>query len=216
MKSYVHAINDNNSIRAKGAGYYLSRVTVAASIVVLVVSLPLTIYAGLRCLGGSLPVIWFVAPLLMDMVLLTYVIKKIKSKRLKGVVAGMKEDGCFNPSSREEQIMPAQQVYMGIDIDSGVIGIAALYAQGAVRNKRTYFEAETIESWEYNEGKLTMNLRNRNIPTIELVLINAGAAYRQLEMVTRMYEQHQKYRGEKYMGWRKAMLDKGWMLPRTY
>ncbi|MGK2439729.1 ExcA, partial [Klebsiella pneumoniae] len=103
------------------------------------------------------------------------------------------------------------------DMDSGVVGIAALYAvQASIKQKRILFEAETIESWEYTDSKLVVNLRNRHVPTVEIILLNAGAAYRQLEMLTRMHEQHKKYRGEKYLQWRKTMLDEGWMLPRTY
>lgn len=113
--------------------------------------------------------------------------------------------------------MPAQKTYFGIDMDSGVVGIAALYAvQASIKQKRILFEAETIESWEYTDSKLVVNLRNRHVPTVEIILLNAGLAYRQLEMLTRMHEQHKKYRGEKYLQWRKNMLDEGWMLPRTY
>ncbi|HFG0985117.1 TPA: hypothetical protein ACGE1F_005876, partial [Klebsiella pneumoniae] len=160
---------------------------------------------------------WFVALLVFDAMLITYVVRQVKSKGVKKVVAGMRVYGCFNPSAKEEQYMPAQKTYFGIDMDSGVVGIAALYAvQASIKQKRILFEAETIESWEYTDSKLVVNIRNRHVPTVEIILLNAGLAYRQLEMLTRMHEQHKKYRGEKYLQWRKTMLDEGWMLPRTY
>ncbi|EBY5753472.1 hypothetical protein EKL85_21445 [Salmonella enterica subsp. enterica serovar Give] len=217
MKGYSYSAVDNNTAKTKGIGYFLSRLTVAVSIVILTVSLPMTVYAGFLCLGGSLVLAWFIALLVFDAVLITYVVRQVKSKGVKKIVSGMKVYGCFNPSSKEEQFMPAQKTYFGIDIDSGVVGIAALYAvNDAIKQKRILFEAETIESWEYIDNKLVVNLRNRHVPTIEIIMLNAGIAYRQLEMLTRMHEQHKIYRGEKYLKWRKEMLDEGWMLSRTY
>ncbi|BEN91373.1 TPA: hypothetical protein QHO33_003828 [Citrobacter freundii] len=217
MKGYSYTVVDNNMAKSKGVGYYLSRLSVAISIVILTISLPLTVYSSFLTLGGSLALAWFVVLLIFDAMLITYVVRQVKSKGVKKVVAGMRVYGCFNPSAKEEQYMPAQKTYFGIDMDSGVVGIAALYAvQASIKQKRILFEAETIESWEYTDSKLVVNLRNRHVPTVEIILLNAGLAYRQLEMLTRMNEQHKKYRGEKYLQWRKNMLDEGWMLPRTY
>ncbi|MBO1996777.1 hypothetical protein J4714_12920 [Staphylococcus epidermidis] len=50
----------------------------------------------------------------------------------------MRVYGCFNPSAKEEQYMPAQKTYFGIDMDSGVVGIAALYAVQASIKQREF------------------------------------------------------------------------------
>lgn len=53
MKGYSYTVVDNNMAKSKGVGYYLSRLSVAISIVILTISLPLTVYSGFLTLGGS-------------------------------------------------------------------------------------------------------------------------------------------------------------------
>ncbi len=116
MKGYSYTVVDNNMAKSKGVGYYLSRLSVAISIVILTISLPLTVYSGFLTLGGSLALAWFVALLVFDAMLITYVVRQVKSKGVKKVVAGMRVYGCFNPSAKEEQYMPAQKTYFGIGV----------------------------------------------------------------------------------------------------
>lgn len=84
MKGYSYTVVDNNMAKSKGVGYYLSRLSVAISIVILTISLPLTVYSGFLTLGGSPALAWFVALLVFDAMLITYVVRRKKVRESKG------------------------------------------------------------------------------------------------------------------------------------
>lgn len=210
---------DNNLSKPKGTGYYLNRVGVVVSLIFIaysvfaIVNTVIDIGRQGSANGHFLALaIYFV----IDLILVGYVRGAFKNRKLCQVVASMQSPEFFKPDAEDEQYTPAQKIYHGVDFKHGIVGVAAIYAEGFNRRKRVMFDSDTIESYELNGAKLILNLRNREVPTIAIMTLSAERAYRNIEMLCKMAQTSKPNRGPEYVAAREKMVNAGWMLERDY
>lgn len=208
MKELALAMDSNNTARPKRAGYVLYRLAVIASLFFMVFSVFILFNVKNDAVRGM--------TICVDVVLFFFVRGQFKSRKLTKLAASMKVADFFEPVVADEQSMPAQKVYFGVDYKTGLIGIGSLYAAGFNKKKRLFFETDVIESYEQIGSNLTLNLRNREIPSMVITMLDGQKSYRQIEMACNMRAKYNANRGAQYQAVKAKMLSAGWMIDRDY
>lgn len=208
MKELALAMDSNNTARPKRTGYVLTRLAVIASLFFMVFSVFILFNVKSDAVRGM--------TIIADVVLFFFVRGQLKSRKLSKLAASMKVAGFFEPVAGDEQSMPAQKVYFGVDFKTGLIGIGSLYAAGFNKKQRLFFDTDVIESYEQIGSNLTLNLRNREIPTVIITLLDGQKSYRQIEMACNMRVKFNANRGPQYQAVKAKMLSVGWMIDRDY
>lgn len=208
MKELALAMDSNNTARPKRAGYVLYRLAVIASLFFMVFSVFILFNVKSDAVRGM--------TIFVDVVLFFFVRGQFKSRKLTKLAASMKVADFFEPVVADEQSMPAQKVYFGVDYKTGLIGIGSLYAAGFNKKKRLFFETDVIESYEQIGSNLTLNLRNREIPSMVITMLDGQKSYRQIEMACNMRAKYNANRGAQYLAVKAKMLSAGWMIDRDY
>lgn len=210
---------DSNLSKPKGTGYYLNRIGVIVSLMFIAYSV-FAVVNTIMDIGrhGNIDGLSLVLAmyLVIDLILVGYVRGAFKNRKLRQLAASMKSPNFFKPDVNDEQFTPAQKIYHGVDFKHGLVGVAAIYAEGFNRRKRVLFDSDTIESYELNGSKLILNLRNREVPTIAIMTLSAERAYRNIEMLCKMAQTSKPNRGAEYFATREKMVKAGWMLERDY
>ncbi|MEX3242860.1 hypothetical protein [Serratia quinivorans] len=209
----------NNVAGGKGVLYVLSWIGQVLAFVSLFV-------CGFLVLGGLM---WMwkdasitkhlldTAILLIIMMLLMFYLKTDPGSRgLHRLVKGMRRDGFFIPEQEDQHYALMPRMYIGIDFKTGIVGIASVYKSGVNRKKRIYFDTDVIESFESVGSKLILNLRNKELPVVEVLTVNPMKAYRHIEMACNMRAKFNANRGAQYQAVKAKMLSAGWMIDRDY
>lgn len=213
------AMTGSNVASTKGAGYYLHRVAVIFSLFFIAYSL-FAIFNTLMDIGRRgdagghlLTAGVYVAA---DVILIGYVTSAFRGAGLRKLAKSMKTKGFFEPATGEEQFVPAQKVYLGVDLKHRTVGVASVYANGSNRRKRIVFDADVIESYELNGATLILNLRSVSVPTLRVMTLSGDKAYRTIEMLCKMGPKPELYRDEAYQQARARMKAQDWLLERDY
>lgn len=212
-------MSGSNVARTKGAGYYLHRIAVIFSLFFIAYSL-FAIFNTLMDIarrgdtaGHLLTAGAFLAA---DVILVGYVSSALRGGALKKLAKSMRTKGFFEPAAGEEQFVPAQKVYLGIDLRHRTAGVASVYASGSNRRKRVVFSADVIESYELSGAVLILNLRSVQVPTLRIMTLSGDRAYRAIEMLCKMGPNPELNRDETYQAARSQMKAQDWLIERDY
>lgn len=201
-----------NKAKPKSIGYLINRLATAASIILAVVMFFAICSSVGRLSDGTI-----VALVVVEMALILYVRAQFRSSKLMKLVDSMKVNGYYMPAKKDEQVVRAQKCYFGIDFSTGVIAVGTLYEIGANKQERLYFDTDMVESFERFGNQLELNLRNREIPTLRLTVLDGDRAYRGIEMACKMRETYAANRDNGiYETTKSQMVGAGWMLERDY
>jgi len=124
--------------------------------------------------------------LLISVLLAIYLLNGIKGKRIRKISGGMRFSEFFNPKPDDEQTMPGNLEYVGLDFTTGMVGIGSVYQRGYNARKVLYFPCELIEHYHYEGNNLVLALRNREIPELRIQMLQARAFERKIEQASHM------------------------------
>jgi len=137
--------------------------------------------------------------------------------RVDKIAKGMQVPRFFEPKKDDQttQIVPGS--YIGIDFDTGVIGVAAAYATGQNNKKVTYFECDLIETYDYHNDHLILNLRNRRVPSLSILVKDSQQMFRKIEQLSQLRAVHASRRAvEPYQTAKERFLKEGTMIQADY
>lgn len=103
-------------------------------------------------------------------------------------------DGFFNPQNDDHITLVVKGSYFGIDFNTGVVGVAAAYKTYQNDKKITYFEDVVIESYDFDNENLILNLRCRKIPTLTIPVKDGQRMFRKIEQLAKLGSTHSKHR----------------------
>lgn len=123
----------------------------------------------------------------------------------------------FEPKDSDQTTQVARGSYLGIDFETGVIGVVSAYATGHINQKVTYFESDLIESYDYDKDHLILNLRCTRVPSMHIPVKDGQLMFRKVEQLARLCTVHDTRRTvEPYLLAKSELLADGKMLKPDY
>lgn len=137
--------------------------------------------------------------------------------RVDKIAKEMQVPRFFEPKKDDQTTQVVPGSYIGIDFDTGVIGVAAAYATGQNNKRVTYFECNLIETYDYYNDHLILNLRNRQVPSLSIPVKDGQQMFRKIEQLSQLGTVHASRRAvEPYQTAKESFLKEAIMIKADY
>lgn len=129
----------------------------------------------------------------------------------------MRIDKFFSPEEVDQVTLAARGGYFGVDFKTGVIGVASAYKTKEYDKKIIYLECNVIDSYDWNNHNLILNLRCNKLPTLTIPVKDGKRMFRKIEQLSNQAHIYSESRGsECYQANKNKLIKAGKMIEADY